>query len=91
MGKLEPHCSESLGDRSFALTQTTAVIPDLQIPAWLAAFRIRDRNQTWRVVYHMAATELVVLHVFSKKTGPTPKSVIDLCRERLKAYREATK
>ena len=37
--------------------------------------RIRDADQTWRVVY-------------SKKTATTPKQIIDTCQRRLRLYRE---
>lgn len=48
--------------------------------------RITDRDQTWRIVHHVAADAVVVLDVFSKKTEATPKSVLDTCRTRLAAY-----
>ena len=48
--------------------------------------RIRDDGQTWRIVYHMGATEIVVLEVFKKKTNRTDKATIELCRSRLRAY-----
>jgi phage-related protein len=48
--------------------------------------RVTDRDQTWRVVYHVAVDAVVVLDVFSKKTEATPKAVIDTCRTRLAAY-----
>ena len=34
---------------------------------------------------------LVILEVFAKKTGATPKAVIATCRERLKEYENAGK
>ena len=48
--------------------------------------RITDRNQVWRLIYHLAADAVVILDVFSKKTEATPKGVLDTCRERLAAY-----
>ncbi|MCX6598457.1 MAG: type II toxin-antitoxin system RelE/ParE family toxin [Acidobacteria bacterium] len=48
--------------------------------------RIHDRDQSWRIVYHVAAGEVVVLEVFSKKTAATPPSVIEICQKRLSAY-----
>ncbi len=50
--------------------------------------RVQDKNHAWRVIYYVAVTELVVLHVFDKKTGRTPQSVIKLCKGRLKAYKD---
>lgn len=52
--------------------------------------RVGDRNQAWRIVYHLADDAIVVLAVFSKKTGTTPRSVIADCRRRLQAYRQLT-
>lgn len=51
--------------------------------------RITDRDQTWRIMYHLAADAVVILDVFSKKTEATPKGVINTCRQRLAAYRKA--
>ena len=48
--------------------------------------RIQDRQQTWRVVYRIDIDAIVLVEVFSKKTGKTPKSVIALCQQRLKEY-----
>lgn len=52
--------------------------------------RIGDRNQTWRIVYHVAQDAIVVLDVFSKKTAATPRSVLASCRRRLHAYNRLT-
>ena len=48
--------------------------------------RIQDRQQTWRIVYRIDEDAIVLAEVFSKKTGKTPKSTIDLCKTRLKDY-----
>jgi len=53
--------------------------------------RIQDEGQTWRIVYAIEADAIVILDVFSKKTQATPKHVIDACKRRLIAYREASK
>jgi phage-related protein len=37
-------------------------------------------------VYRVDSDAIVIADVFAKKTGATPKSVIDKCRSRLKAY-----
>lgn len=50
--------------------------------------RINDRDQTWRIVYYLDADTIVILEVFSKKTGATPKSVIANCQRRLQQYRK---
>ena len=48
--------------------------------------RIQDKQQNWRIVYRADADAIVLVEVFSKKTGKTPKSVIELCQQRLKDY-----
>lgn len=49
--------------------------------------RIQDKNQTWRIMYAVEPDAIVILEVFSKKTGATPKSVINTAKQRLKSYR----
>jgi phage-related protein len=51
--------------------------------------RINDRNQTWRVLHHVASDAVVILDVFSKKTETAPAAVLDACRQRLAAFRKA--
>jgi phage-related protein len=53
--------------------------------------RINDVTSTWRVVYRIDTDAIVILEVFAKKTGKTPKTVIDTCRKRLKEYDDAGK
>ncbi len=53
--------------------------------------RIGDENVTWRIVYRLDSDAVVIGEVFPKKTGRTPKKVIDVCKRRLKRYDEATK
>jgi phage-related protein len=53
--------------------------------------RIRGGDGNWRVMYHIADDAVVVLDVFSKKTGTTPKTLLDACRQRLEMYRKVTK
>jgi phage-related protein len=48
--------------------------------------RVNDQNQTWRIVYHLAADAVVVLEVFSKKTAATTDEVLTNCKRRLAAY-----
>ena len=52
--------------------------------------RINDRTQTWRIVYFVARDAVVILDVFSKKTETTPKTVVNVCRQRLASYRRVT-
>jgi len=51
--------------------------------------RIGDRDQTWRIVYHVALEAIVILDVFSKKTQATPVQTLEVCRKRLGAYLRA--
>ena len=48
--------------------------------------RIRDQEQTWRIVYRTDPDAIVVLEVFSKKMRKTPLAVIRRCRRRLQEY-----
>jgi len=51
--------------------------------------RIVDENVTWRLMYRLDTDAVVVLEVFAKKTGQTPRNVIDTCKARLKRYDSA--
>ncbi len=53
--------------------------------------RIRDEVDTWRIVLRVDSDAVVILEVFSKKTRATPRSVIDVCKSRIKRYDEAGK
>jgi phage-related protein len=48
--------------------------------------RIRDRDQTWRIIYRIDPDTIVIVDVFSKKTRQTAVSVIENCQRRLKGY-----
>ena len=51
--------------------------------------RIGDRDQIWRIVYHVAPDAIVILDVFSKKTQATPVQIVRVCEKRLAAYLRA--
>ena len=53
--------------------------------------RLPDRGVAWRIVYRIDADAIVVVEVFSKKTGKTPTEVIDNCKRRLAAYDRAVR
>ena len=53
--------------------------------------RINDKNLTWRIIYRIYADAILILDVFEKKTNKTPKSIIDICKQRIKRYDEDTK
>ena len=48
--------------------------------------RVQEANKTWRIVYHIDEDAIVVLEVFAKTTQETPKSVIAICKTRLRMY-----
>ncbi|MEM1261348.1 MAG: type II toxin-antitoxin system RelE/ParE family toxin [Pseudomonadota bacterium] len=48
--------------------------------------RITDESAAWRLVYRVDDDAIVVIEVFNKKTGRTPKATIELCRQRLRRY-----
>ena len=48
--------------------------------------RVSDDKVSWRIVYRIDEDAIVILEVFSKKTGRTPKSIVDICRARLREY-----
>ena len=48
--------------------------------------RIVDENLTWRIVYRVYSDAVLIVEVFEKKTARTPKSVIDVCKARIKRY-----
>ncbi len=50
--------------------------------------RVTEKDQIWRIVLHITGEEIVVLDVFKKKTNKTPRSVIERCKKRLRAYQE---
>lgn len=48
--------------------------------------RIPDQDISWRIVYRLDSDAIVIGEVFSKKTGKTPKSVLDVCKRRFREY-----
>ncbi len=48
--------------------------------------RIRDKDETWRILYRSYSDAIVILEVFKKKSRQTPKYVIDNCKRRIKIY-----
>ncbi|MHB9112314.1 MAG: type II toxin-antitoxin system RelE/ParE family toxin [Thermoleophilia bacterium] len=48
--------------------------------------RINDEKVTWRIIYRIDADAIIILETFAKKTGQTPKRVIEACRKRLSLY-----
>ena len=48
--------------------------------------RIPDGSLSWRIIYRIDTDAIVIAEVFRKKTGRTPKNVIETCRARLREY-----
>lgn len=48
--------------------------------------RISDEKVSWRIVHRIDSDAIVIAEVFSKKTGKTPKHVIETCKARLREY-----
>jgi phage-related protein len=48
--------------------------------------RVNDETQTWRIIYRIDPDAIVICAVFEKKTPRTPKSVVDVCQQRLRRY-----
>jgi len=48
--------------------------------------RINDENRKWRIIYRIYSDAILILEVFEKKTSKTPKSIIDICKQRIKRY-----
>src|SRR4051794_6060037 len=53
--------------------------------------RIRDADQTWRIIYRVDSDAVIIADVFSKKTATTPTTVIEVARTRLRNYDDAVK
>ena len=52
--------------------------------------RITDSNVIWRMIYRTDEDAIVILEVFEKKTNKTPKSIIGICKNRLRDYDNET-
>ena len=48
--------------------------------------RVNDENKTWRLIYRIDPDAIVLCEVFEKQTQRTPKSLIDVCQQRLRQY-----
>ncbi len=48
--------------------------------------RITDERKIWRIMYRIDDDAILVLDVFNKTTSKTPKTVIDVCKARMKVY-----
>ncbi|CAB1060269.1 hypothetical protein D1BOALGB6SA_5034 [Olavius sp. associated proteobacterium Delta 1] len=41
---------------------------------------------TWRIIYRIYTDAILILEVFEKKTNKTPKSIINICKQRISRY-----
>lgn len=48
--------------------------------------RINDKRLTWRIIYRTDDDAIIILEVFPKKSGRTPRYVIENCQQRLRSY-----
>ncbi|MBC8424445.1 type II toxin-antitoxin system RelE/ParE family toxin [bacterium] len=48
--------------------------------------RISDGVSTWRILHRIDRDAILILEVFRKKTGKTPRPVIETCRRRARKY-----
>ena len=53
--------------------------------------RINDENLIWRIIYRIDRDSILVLEVFEKKTNKTPKSITNICKQRIKRYEKDVK
>ena len=53
--------------------------------------RVKDEGHEWRIVNSVEADAIVILEVFGKTTRKTPRSMIEVCKRRLRRYRQAAK
>ncbi len=48
--------------------------------------RVNDENQTWRLIYRADPDAVLVAGLFSKKTGKTPRWIIEQAKRLLREY-----
>lgn len=48
--------------------------------------RVKDGQESWRIVYRADRDAIVIVDVFKKKSRKTPQRVIRNCRRRLREY-----
>jgi len=50
--------------------------------------RINDEHAAWRIIYRIDADAIIILEVFQKKTQKTPRSIVEICKKRIRLYDE---
>lgn len=53
--------------------------------------RVIDATVTWRIIYRLDADAIVIGEVFAKKSRTTPRSIIEACQRRFRAYDQASR
>jgi len=48
--------------------------------------RINDENLTFRIINRIYTDAILNLDVYEKKTNRTPKSIIDICKQRINRF-----
>lgn len=48
--------------------------------------RVRDADKNWRIIYRIDDDAILIIEVFNKTTRTTPKTVLEVCKKRLKQY-----
>ena len=48
--------------------------------------RINDAHKTWRIVYRIDNDAIIIAAVFEKQSQSTPKSILEVCKKRLRIY-----
>ncbi len=55
------------------------------------AWRVRDAENNWRIIFRRNSDAILILEVYSKKSRKIPTEVLLRCRQRLKQYDEVVK
>ncbi len=63
--------------------------PMPSIGAHCHELRITDDDKIWRIFYRIDRDAIVIAEIVKKKTGKTPKTVIDTCKTRFRMYDDA--
>lgn len=74
--------------RGIALTMPHSR-PMPSIGAHCHELRITDDDKIWRIFYRVDKDAIVIAEIVKKKTGKTPKTVIDTCKTRFRMYDDA--
>ena len=65
-------------------------LPMFSIESRCHELRVLDRDKAWRGIYRIDSDAIILVDVFSKKTGQTPSQVVERCKTPLRQYDEAS-